>query len=237
MDSSFLSDSQEIHKALLPSIEKFKYGLSNVEIYSRPYIEPGGDFYWCKHFQYQSVYVLGDCTGHGFQGAMISMAIAAVIMQYFNALPPPSPGTALSEIYDSLKVLQEENNFIDAELGILYLDHRKKHIRFAGSGINMIYKEPSKSLMIGTKKQKFLKGGQEEFQAHTTLGDQILLYSDGIIDQFDAADKRRLGNSSFFQIVQSLPNQCTLADFSLAYHQFTGDTAPIDDQTLILMTC
>lgn len=168
---------------------------------------------------------------------MISMAVAAVIMQYFNALPPPSANTALSEIYDSLKVLREENDFIDAELGILYLDHRKKHIRFAGSGINMIYKEASESLLIGTKKQKFLKGKQEEFQANTIKGDQIFLYSDGIVDQFDAADKRRLGNSGFLQVVQSLPRNCTLADFSSAYRQFTGETARIDDQTLILMTC
>ncbi|MBC6426551.1 MAG: SpoIIE family protein phosphatase [Ekhidna sp.] len=202
-----LGESSGLQHALLPSIEMFKRGFVEAEIFFQPYRAPGGDFYWCKNFHYQSVYVVGDCTGHGIGGAMTSMAVIALLIQYFKSLPPKSVNISLKEIYDSLTEVQKENDFLDAELGMILLDRRTRSICYSGTGINLIHKSEEDCKLYQTRKAKFLLDEQCEYEIRLEKGDQLYLYTDGITDQFDFADLKRLGNIALLKMIKACPNK------------------------------
>lgn len=231
-----LSVSAEIQKAFFLKEEKFEVGFRRAEFYFRPFINLGGDFYWCKHYSYQSVYVIGDCTGHGIMGAMISMSIMTLVMQYFQSLPPVTINTSLKDIHHLIEIIRSENKFIDAELGIIYLDRRKNRVRFSGTGINAIHKNRKESTLLTTNKSNFLQGQQLEYKMDIKKGEQLYLYTDGITDQFDANDKSRLKNSGLFNLISKLPAPFTIKEFETAFDQFKGNVEKLDDQTALLLT-
>ena len=236
MDTEVHKDWEAIQHMLLPPVENFKIGFIEAEIFFQPFEAPGGDFYWCKNFQYQSVYVLGDCTGHGICGAMVSMSVASLLVQYFSAPPPVSVNTALQDIYNSLKLVQRENDFFDSELGVILLDRRKKLIHYSGTGVNLIHKSGKDCELYQTRKVKFLSNKQCEHEIQLEAGDQLFLYTDGITDQFDEADSKRLGNNSLLEIIKKLPKQASLKEFEHLFQEYKGKTPRDDDQTMLLLT-
>ena len=67
-------------------------------------------------------------------------------------------------------------------------------------------------------------------------GDQIFLFSDGILDQFDANDQKKLGSLGLLKIVEELPTEGTLEAFKSAIGKFKGGTRQMDDQSLLILT-
>lgn len=41
----------------------------------------GGDFYWCKPVATGRLFIVGDCTGHGMPGALLTTAVTAMLNQ------------------------------------------------------------------------------------------------------------------------------------------------------------
>jgi len=229
-------ETRLIHNALFTPLNSFKKTFQNAELYFKPFEAPGGDFYWFKDYQYKSLVVVGDCTGHGMQGAMIAMSILTLLKQFFQ-LPPLGLKSAIADFYKQLKNIQEEesNGIFDAELGFVLMDKRTNQIDFIGSGINMIVKTGNESQLLSTRKSQLIKNKQESFSLKLKEGDNLFIFSDGISDQFDADDDRKLGNKKLFSLIEEL-GDASAKSFTDAFNNFRGNTPAMDDQTMLILT-
>lgn len=231
------SEMSQIHNSLFPSIDTFKSGFKNAEIFFKPYEEPGGDFYWAKNYQHKSLLVVGDCTGHGMQGAMIAMSVLTLLKQFFR-LPPISIGKSIEEFYSNLKSLNEagEIDSLDVELGFLLRDLRSNKVDYIGSGVNLIHRRGKEVEIHASRKTRVLNGKQEVVGLELKKNDQLFMYSDGITDQFDAEDNKKLGSKKLLGLIENIKAPVTSENFVKALKGFAGDTKSLDDQTLLILT-
>lgn len=231
------SDASIIHHSLFQSIDQFKKSYSEAEIYFEPLVAPGGDFFWYKDYQYKSLAVVGDCTGHGMEGAMIAMSAMTLLKQLFR-LPPTSLEESVYEYHTSFKGLMEEEQkgVFDLEVGMILLDKRTKELTYMGSGINLIIKNKDSVKEYASRKARITSKKQKSTKIKLEAGDQLFLCCDGIVDQFDKLDKSKLGRKKLMTIIKELPFPATKSQFIDSFNIFRGDTRPLDDQTMLLLT-
>lgn len=231
------SNASNIHQSLFQCLDSFKKSYTNTELYFRPFSAPGGDFYWIKEYQYKSLCIVGDCTGHGMEGAMIAMSAMTLLKQFFR-LPPTDIKESVHEYHKLFKSLMEDEQRreFDVEIGAVLLDKRTNKIQYMGSGINMIVKKESACEQYASRKAKLISGKQDSYEVKLEMGDQIFLFSDGITDQFDSLDRKKLGAKNLLQMIETLSFPASKDDFLTSFNQFKGQTLPLDDQTALMLT-
>lgn len=234
--SLLLDEKVLIQHSLFSSLDQFEKVFAKAEIYFKPFEDPGGDFYWIKNYNNHSLVVVGDCTGHGIQGAMISMSVMTMLKQFFKSMPE-SFEKSIYEFYTQLKELLEEDVFdtFDTELGFVFFNKNTQKVSYIGSGVNLIVKTPYSTDLHTSRKSRIVKKTQSIVEFSLTAGDQLLLYTDGITDQYDNADKRKLGAKGLLKLLQE-PGKITSNSFEKSFGNFKGLTEPFDDQTFLMLT-
>ncbi len=230
-------ESAIICQSLFTPLSTFMEAFSKAELYFEPFKAPGGDFYWCKNYPYKTLAIVGDCTGHGTHGAMIAMSIMTLIKQHFRLLPNLLEKEILNiyEIISSLKE-SEDSGFLDCELGMILLDRRTNALEYAGSGVNMIMRRADDVEAFSTRKYRLLSGKQDIVKLQLEKDDEIYLFSDGIADQFNAKNTKKLGSKGVRELIKTLPKPPSSSDFKGKLDAFRGDTKSMDDQTLLMLT-
>ncbi|MEP0368819.1 MAG: SpoIIE family protein phosphatase [Cyclobacteriaceae bacterium] len=233
-----LTDYAQVQHSMYQSLSHFKKAYSDVRLYFKPYEDPGGDFYWTRDYQYKNLVVLGDCTGHGTLGAMIAMSVMTLLKQFFR-LPPTCLKTAIVEFHKQMKGLMEEEilEVFDVELAILLIDKRTSELTYAGSGVNMMHKTNKGTVsQFRSRKSHITMGKAKEDKIPLCKDDQLFIFSDGILDQFDEHNQKRLGSSNLQKFIEKCDHDTPLITFKKHFDQFRGDTKQLDDQSLLILT-
>ncbi len=230
-------DHALLQRSMYQPMSYFQKAYSNAELYFKPLDDTGGDFYWTKDYQYKNLVVLGDCTGHGTFGSMIAMSVMTLLKQFFR-LPPTSLTNALIDFHKQMLELMEDEvlEVFDVELAILVLDKRTKELTYAGSGVNVVIKTKKGTTQLKSRKSQLILGRVKEEKVKLKKSDQLYVSSDGIFDQFDVDNKKRLGSSNFQKMVESLPFDNSLDHFNRKFEEFKGDTPQLDDQSMLILT-
>lgn len=230
-------ESNIIHQSLFTPLLVFEQTFKKASVFFEPYEAPGGDFYWCKNYTYKTIVIVGDCTGHGMQGAMIAMSVMTLLKQHFKLLPNLLE-EEIKDIYKEIKAIKEyeDNGFLDCELGIIVLDKRSNELEYVGSGINLIVKRDYTQESYFSRKARLLMGKQQVIKLKLEKGDEIFLFSDGITDQFDKHDKTKLRRDGLYEMVRALPRNPSDLDFKEKMDAFRGFTKSLDDQTMLMLT-
>ncbi|TGL47540.1 GAF domain-containing protein [Leptospira wolffii] len=192
--------SKKIQRSILPEhfpIPNIRYSVNYL-----PMDEVGGDFYDISSLgigRYR--FFLADATGHGVQAALVTMAIKG---EYENLK---------SRFENPAKLLSELNNSILDKYKTLYftaavcdLDVQNRRIRFASAGhlTQFLIKGeenvemPKTGAILGFVRDYDYKN--EEYAL--SPGDRILLFSDGIYEQFDS-NKVEYGEERFLGSVRT----------------------------------
>ncbi len=74
-----LQYASKIQTNLLPQAEELAQVFSDYEVLWQPKDIVGGDIYWLKRFDDGALFCMGDCTGHGTPGALLSMLLATLL--------------------------------------------------------------------------------------------------------------------------------------------------------------
>jgi len=228
-----------LHKSMLPTIDNLVQNFHNVEAYIQPYEDPGGDFLWYKNYDNgRCLVILGDCTGHGVQGAMIAMSVITLLKQCFLSCPENLLDTVY-QFYDQMADLLEDDNRagFDSQMGFLLFDTEKNYVEYTGNGINMIHKDVNKKLTVcHTRYIQLFKRRLSCYKIDLQSKDQILIYTDGITDQYDSENRRKLGRKNLREMIYNLTYENTLDDFLSKFNDFRGDIKQMDDQSILVIT-
>lgn len=246
MDS--IEYAQLIQQSLLPHPEPLARALGEHFVIWRPRNVVGGDFYYVREDARGCLLLLADCTGHGVPGALMTMAVSAVLHYIAGELGIDDPARLLQALNQRLRdaLHQQEageggENGLDA--GVCWQAAGERKLLFAGARIDLYYHDPGGETTrvrgdacdIGYRRSD----PQTVFTNHLIElppGRACYLTTDGLLDQAGGAKGHGFGWRRFQQVLQdsgdqSLATQRERLEQALA--EWQGERPQRDDVTVI----
>lgn len=236
--------SKSIQTTLLANNNKFNSYFDETFLIYNPKDIIGGDFYWAHEIDNNLLIVVGDCTGHGVPGALISV----LAIEALNKIVATNPG--LEELGELIKKLRADFNqyyesgslvSIGVDLSIIYIDKDKNEITLAGSGAtitrlkdNSLSKFKFDSINIGGKLP--VSYTCQTIKLPLNKNDVFYLYTDGILDMKGGEFSKKFTSKKLDELFLKVAN------FSLAeqkeyinqvIHDWNYNSERIDDITML----
>ena len=200
------------HKETMDSINAAKHTQSAIMPFSRipnlfnsgfviyrPKDVVGGDFFYAVEKFGKTIATVGDCTGHGVSGALLSTLSMSFLSNVINELSDTDLNS--DNILEALrtKVINTMNESSEGfDISLIVVDKEKRQLQFSGAFNSMYYvrkgvltEYPADKCPIG-RYPKLVN-----FQRNTIdyeEGDEVFLFSDGYGDQFGGPNNRRFGS-------------------------------------------
>lgn len=232
--------SKRIQENMLPDIDFLaKNGIKHFVIY-KPKDIISGDFYWIKQIEEKIFIAVADCTGHGVPGALLSMLGNNLLYQIVNIGGIRDPAEILNNLNSKFRnILKQEitSSRDGMDLAICVIDTKTKAMEYAGAKRPVLYyhKQQKKELTP----DKFSIGGLENnnsvFSKQTidlNSGDRIVMFTDGITDQFDSKNKIKITRKKFehqLSLLAGKPLGAVKKELLDFLKHWQGDNSQTDD--------
>ncbi len=162
-----LDYAKEIQSRILAQQEDFTSCFVDHGVYYKPLALVSGDFYWMESFQKGNVLVMGDCTGHGIPGALMTMMVISIldsIITEANCHDTKSIlwrlDRQLSSILNSAK--GESDSYIKHGLDIivLFIDKQHKTIKLSSASTSLYVVKPLNSVEVVRGQRLYIGDGK-----------------------------------------------------------------------------
>jgi phosphoserine phosphatase RsbU/P len=228
--------ARRVQSILLPGEAPEMEGLE-IGIGWRPAREISGDLYdFFEQSEDTMVLAFGDSSGKGVAAALYGSLVIGLL----RSLAPRStrPSTLMKRLNEILLERKVDAQYVT--LLLMYWNTRTRELKLSNSGA-----PPPMIVRKGERVRVTIEGiplglldGREydQITVKTQPGDTLLLYSDGVIDQFNQADEE-YGTTRLFRALKAasdLPAPDILTAIFADIDRHTGGAAMTDDQTLIV---
>jgi phosphoserine phosphatase RsbU/P len=241
-----LNYSRRIQNSILPTQEVINKTLGDHFILTMPKSIVSGDFYWIGKHGDKSVVAAIDCTGHGINGALMTMAGMAFLNEILGRNEKYTPARVLNElrkmVMNLLKYTGEEGESNDGmDVSITMLDASKNTLLFAGAN-NPIY-------LIQDGQLNAIKGDRmpiginlnferafEDVEIPVKKGDSVYLFTDGFADQFGGNGNKKFRYKQFQETILELykkPMEKQKEALSEIFINWKGNYPQVDDVLII----
>ena len=244
--NSGLNYGSLMQSSLLPSKNVVDDSFDRMDVLYRPYDRVSGDFYsFCKITDKKTLVLVGDATGHGVAGAFLSSICMTIIENLIENQQYKTPFEMLTNVLTRFRDLAERSNvdgmksMISIELTIAHFDEDKKRLSYASnSKQTMLFKkgelvEPDiktfQCCLGNTDSSRLLKHRGKTAEISYEEFDQVLLFSDGIIDQFLQVTGKKMGRKRLQQELGGKSPQ----DLDAWLDALQGTEDNVDDATLL----
>ena len=222
--------AKTIQTGFLPKDDEVK----NADVYYSPKDIISGDFYFYHEHDGKKYYAVGDCTGHGVPGAMLTMLAHNKLTEVVEK------GTSFEQILNELHATvkrslgQHKHAGRDGfDLALVLIDGKKMQCALAGRPIYIV----RKGNLVEVKPNKACIGGGEGDRIFNVESvdlipnDDIYLFSDGVADQFGGEHGKKWMSKNFKDtLVKSNGNFET---FKKQFEAWKGDNHQTDDVTVV----
>lgn len=212
--------AERIQNAILPTPEMIGEVFPESFVFYRPKNIISGDFYWVSNIRGYKIFAIGDCTGHGVPGGIMSMLGIAYLSDIINKDHVTKAGDVLEEmrrqIIESLhqyKKSDDDESYDGMDMAVCALNESTMELQFAGANLPIyIFKKgsPNDQEPIILREDRmpiaqFIK--VEPFHNYTLQvekGDMIYLFTDGYSDQFGGHAGKKYNLSKFRSLLASI---------------------------------
>jgi chemotaxis response regulator CheB len=211
--SASLRYAQNIQQAILPTAEVINALFKDNFVIFRPKESIGGDFYYVKEVGNEIIFMCGDCTGHGVPGAMMSMISANIIHNIIDTKKIIVPNLILNAmVREFRKAFRNEFSNITIqdglEVAICTYYKKEKKLQYAGTGRPIIIANQDGIKTIKSSSSGISGNVSENYDFELNEfdieeGDQLYLYSDGIVDQFGGPHNKKFMTKRLVQLLSS----------------------------------
>jgi chemotaxis response regulator CheB len=211
--SASLRYAQNIQQAILPTAEVINALFKDNFVIFRPKESIGGDFYYVKEVGNEIVFICGDCTGHGVPGAMMSMISSNIIHNIIDTKKIIVPNLILNAmVREFRKAFRNEFSNITIqdglEVAICTYYKKEKKLQYAGAGRPIIVANQDGIKTIKSSSSGISGNVSENYDFELNEfdieeGDQLYLYSDGIVDQFGGPHNKKFMTKRLVQLLSS----------------------------------
>ena len=236
-----IKSASVIQKAALPPDEFVYEQLPEYFVLNMPKDIVSGDFYWMDKREHRVFLAVADCTGHGVQGAVVSMLGIALLNEIVNKSYSKSPGEILDQLSIKIKQSLHQSGDIDEiregmDIVLLKIDRKINRFEFAGAN-NPVYivrdneviehkgdRSPigyySKGTLFETRKLEIKRG------------DSLYMFSDGYIDQLGGEHLKKFLPKRFRSLLIEI-NDMRMEErkdiLKKRFNDWRGDYQQVDD--------
>lgn len=214
-----------VQGTVMPPVDELNKWFRDSAVFLRQRDRVGGDFYWFREIEGCLFIAIGDCTGHGVAGGLLTM----VGVNLFNEVVATSPEFTAAEVLDRvnlgvIRTLQQNKEYSNSKDGldvvVLKIDLKTKLMQVGGA-VNSVYILPSSggglidikgdlfSLGIPHKELKKFKNSTYQLSDR----DRIVCSTDGVIDQLREDDFKRFSSRRLKEMMINSKGS-TLKDFT-----------------------
>lgn len=208
----------------------------------------GGDFYWYDKIDDTIFMAVGDCTGHGVSGSLLTILASDYLKQAIEVKKFTDPGLVLEHLRDSMHGTLNKYNTgdeimdgLDISLGVF--NTKTKTFMYA-SAMQYFYLVRDNELMEYKGNRKPIGGAaamESSYYFTTHLfqlqdGDMIYFTTDGYIDQLQQNSEKRFGKNRFKQLlllISDLPTTEQKKNLIEQHSKWKGNLPQTDDICLI----
>jgi len=224
--------AKTIQTGFLPSVEDVK----DAFVFYSPKDIVSGDFYFYHETNGKKYYAVGDCTGHGVPGAMLTMLA-------HNKLSETVEKDTLFE--DILKVLhasvkkslgQHRHGGRDGfDLSLICIEGNTMKCALANRPVYVVRDGELQEI----KPNKACIGGGEEEHSYETVSfelkenDSVYLFSDGVADQFGGDRGKKWMSKNFKESLLTVSNVRTTESMQSIFENWKGSNSQTDDVTVV----
>lgn len=235
-----------IQETILPPVSEMDVALKDYFVISKPRDIVGGDFYWMKSYKEHFLLVVGDCTGHGVPGALMTTAVISMLNHIVDDINNDNPAVILQELDRLVKQSfrgdnSNENIEYGLDAGILYVSKEKETL-FSGAGISAIIVTENglNDIKPKTKTINCKKGAKEvsfeNYEIKYNPGASIYMATDGITDQVGGEKHLPYGKKKLMASIEKCKefNMKEQANIIIdSFEDYCGDEILRDDITIL----
>lgn len=250
---SSLSYARSIQEIIIPKESEFIEGFIDGFVLTQAKDIVSGDFYWRADVDYGNkgnkdklqLICVGDCTGHGVPGALISVLGLRILNSSLSDKGVYSASTTLDYLHhEFVKLFQsgEEDVHIrdgmDCAIGVFNL--RKNILEFSAAKNSMFlvrngeivhYKGDKQEIGSSTIHKSF-----SQIEIQLIKGDRIYMYTDGYTDQFGGELHKKIKPAKLKQLILENHKKPMCEQKSIYYeyfNQWKGSLEQTDDMCLV----
>jgi len=216
----------------------------NSFVFQKPKEIVSGDFIWAYDNNNHVYLALGDCTGHGVPGAMLSIFVISMLNQIIQHFDNGTPADILNRLDKLIKkyLTQSTEQIRDsAEIAIIKYDKTNPKIYYSGAkrplihirkGITTIYQGSKFELGNDYKRNEFLENIEIDIQEN----DMLYMFSDGYADQFGGEKNFKFTTKKLMTLLQDVSPLSIDEQYEQIKSTFVnwqGNSYQIDDVTLL----
>ncbi|WP_027087271.1 SpoIIE family protein phosphatase [Cohnella panacarvi] len=237
--------ANRIQQSVLPADERLESSFSEYFAVWKPRDVVGGDFYWLRKVGDVQWVAVGDCTGHGVPGALMTMLSVSLLDRIADSGEHDSPAAVLGKLNVLLKETlhqMEQDGLSDdgLDLGLMFImDDRAV---YAGTGVTLAVGDESGMHSIKGDKRKIgyrrtpvdIAYTDHVFEADA--GRVFYLITDGIVDQNGAGSTASLGRTRLLDWLarqRTAPLAVQREQFELTLSAYMQEESQRDDMTLL----
>ena len=240
-----------IQNAIMPGKEAIQGLLKEYFIFNRPKNKVSGDFYYIVKKQEQIIIALGDCTGHGISGALMSMAGMAILNETINKAQILSPSHILNEMRNQvIKLLHQKGSIGEAsngmDLAVCVYNPETQIIKYSGANNPVYIVRHDLSLEV-LKADRMPVGIHINYEHSFTekeikleSKDMLYLFTDGYADQFGGPLSQKFRYDKFKELLVGISDLDSEEQQKILENTFTswlGNFEQIDDVLILGIRC
>jgi serine phosphatase RsbU (regulator of sigma subunit) len=235
--------AQRLQQHIIPDLSHFPQLRTRLQVVYLPKDIVSGDFFVVK--QEANKYWLGviDCTGHGVPGAFLSIMAHNHLQNAFALYSNEGPASVLEafnqHIITELQKSHDGSIYDSMDISLFEIDENTRNIRYSGAKGQAIIKKGSETLHLPFERRSIgdqLNASFQQISISYQKGDELLIFSDGFIDQFGEKENKKLGKRRLLEIVKSSHSSGhsgKQTDYSQVFKKWQGAQEQTDDVCLL----
>lgn len=247
--SQSIQYAKNIQESTLPTSEEVGSILPESFVFYKAKDVLSGDLYIVDRIRTNGgaelpAFIVGDCTGHGVPGGLLSLLCNALLTESLTNYKIDSPAVALDFVREKLIRLFRSNPskyILDGmDAAFCVLNEKAKELYFAGANLSCYIIRSGEVLEYKGDKQPIGYGSNmnpfTHFSIDIEVGDIIYLTTDGYIDQFGGPKNKKFLRRRFTELlleIVHLPMAEQCKQIEARFLAWKGDNQQTDDIAII----
>lgn len=236
-----LNYARFVQECFMPETERELAALEEVHVMDRPLAGVSGDFRWYLRSGNDLYLALGDCTGHGMAGALITILATDILNNLIRRPGQTSKGCdtiiqmVLGHLHSRLARSNVETDHVSMDLTVLRIGLAGQRLEWASFNGNLVVIGPDGLPVVLSKSRGFTSFSTKGRPVITKgaldiAGHRVLLFSDGITDQFGGMSNKRLQFKGLQEwITRGRLFSAGECHIDALFDEWRGDTDQVDD--------
>jgi len=237
-----LSYARSIQQCFIPELHTGMSEMIDLHVMDRPLAEVSGDFRWYRQIGDDLYMALGDCVGHGLAGAIIAVLATDILSNTLSNATSPQQDTCntirtvMSQLRARLVREGGASEHVGLELTLLRIDMKHKIMHWSSLNGYLVTIGPEGTTNILSKSRGISSGGAHGLDgchcgSMDISGHQVLMFTDGITDQFGGPLSKRMRLDGLLRMVEqghifSSSGKCQIEG---VFDQWRGNNEQVDD--------